>query len=57
MLFELFITIYLQIGLLPNTIFQYCGLEFEDDPKLTNNSDIIYYNLGLKYNIKKIPRS
>jgi hypothetical protein len=57
MLFELFITIYLQIWLLPNAIFRYYDSEFEDNLKPTTNIDIMYYYSGLKCNMQQILRS
>ena len=57
MLFELFITIYLQIQLLPNDIFLYCNSEFENNLKLTKQTHIIYCDSGLKCNMEKILQS
>ncbi len=57
MLFELFITVYLQIQLLSKDIFPYCNSEFENNPKLTKWIDIIYYDSGLECNMQKILRS
>ena len=56
MLFELFITIYLQIQLLSKSIFLYYNSEFENNPKLTKQIDIIYYDSGLECNMQKILR-
>ena len=57
MLFELFITVYLQIQLLSNDIFSCYNGEFENNHKLTKQSDIIYPDSGLNYYVQKILRS
>ena len=54
MLFELFITIYLQIQLLPKDIFPYCNSKFENNHKLTKQNDI--HSSELECNIQKILR-
>ena len=53
MLFELFITIYLQIQLLPKDIFPYWNSKFENNHKLTKQNDIRYYDSELACNIPK----
>ena len=54
MLFELFITIYLQIQLLSKDIFPYWNLKFENNHKLIKQSNILYYDTELEYNMQKI---
>ena len=54
MLFELFITIYLQIQLVSKDIFLYWNLKFENNHKITKQNDIFYYDSELEYNIQKI---
>jgi hypothetical protein len=56
MLFELFITIYLQIQLLSKDIFPYCNSKFENNHKLTKQKDILYHNSESEYNTQKILR-
>jgi len=57
MLFELFITICLQIQLLSKDIFPDYNLEFKNNPKLTKQINVMYYDYGLKYNVQRILRS
>lgn len=57
MLFELFITIYLQIQLLSKDIFPYCNSKFENNHKLTKQKDILYHNSESEYNTQKILRT
>ena len=57
MLFELFITIYLQMQLVSKDIFSYWNLKFENNHKLTKQNDILYYDSELEYNIQKILRT
>jgi hypothetical protein len=54
MLFELFITIKLQIELLPVGIFPYYNLEFENDYKIIKQGNIFYHDFEFKYNIQEI---
>jgi len=57
MLFELFITIYLQIQLVSKDIFSYGNLKFQNNHKTTKQNDIFYYDSELEYNIQKILRT
>jgi len=57
MLFELFITIYLQIQLLSKGIFPYWNSKFENNHKLAKQNDILYHNSESEYNIQKILRT
>jgi len=57
MLFELFITIYLQIQLLSKDIFPYWNSKFENNHKLAKQNDILYHNSESEYNIQKILRT
>ena len=57
MLFELFITIYLQLELLSKDIFLYCNSEFKINLKLNKQIDIIHYHSGLECNMQKVLRS
>jgi len=52
MLFELFITIYLQIQLLSKDIFQYRNSKFENNHKSTKQNDI--HDSELECNLQKI---
>jgi hypothetical protein len=54
MLFELFITIYLQIQLVSKDIISYWNLKFKNNHKLTKHNTVIYHNFELEYNIQKI---
>ena len=54
MLFELFITIYLQIQLVSKDIFSYWNLKFKNNHKLTKHNTVIYHNFELECNIQKI---
>jgi hypothetical protein len=53
MLFELFITIKLQIELLSGCIFLYYNLEFENDYKIIKQG-FFYHDFEFKYNIQEI---
>lgn len=55
MLFELFITNYLQIQLLSKDISPHCNSGYENS-KLTNQMDVDCYVSGLKCNVQKILR-
>ena len=53
MLFELFITVHLQIQLLSKDIFSYCNSEFENNPKSTE-SIVMGYDSRVKRSMQKI---
>lgn len=57
MLFELFITVYLQIQLLSKDIFPYWNSKFENNHKSTKHNAVIYHNSELECNIQKIVRT
>ena len=56
MLFELFITIYLQIQLLSKDIFPCCNSKFENNHITTKHDEVNYPNSELECNIQKILR-
>ena len=57
MLFELFITNYLQIQLLSKDIFPYWNLKFENNHKTAKHDVVLYYDSELECNIQKILRT
>ena len=57
MLFELFITVYLQLQLLSKDIFPYWNSKFENNHITTKHDTIIYHNSKLECNFQKIVRT
>lgn len=57
MLFELLITIYLQIQLLSKDIFPCWNSKFENNHKTTKHDAVIYHNSKLECDIQKILRT
>ena len=54
MLFELFITVQLQIALLSRDIFPYYNLEIRNNYKTIKQENVLYYDFKLRCNTQEI---